>query len=99
MIYLYLHFKSLKGLKYKPVYNFFLIFKIGTNFFQVAIHELGHSLGLSHSPVRSSVMFAYYTGSGPQTLDYDDILGMYELYSTYKLRKQNANIKYFNLMK
>lgn len=63
----------------------------GTNFFQVAIHELGHSLGLSHSPVRSSVMFAYYTGSGPQTLDYDDILGMYELYIKRRLEHDDQN--------
>ncbi|CAH0555741.1 unnamed protein product [Brassicogethes aeneus] len=55
----------------------------GTDFFSVALHELGHSLGLQHSPVASSVMFAYYKGfdnSSSNFLDYDDILGMYELY-------------------
>lgn len=56
----------------------------GTDFFRVAIHELGHSLGLAHSPVLSSIMFPYYKGYSPHfALDYDDILGMYELYSEY----------------
>nr|XP_023028791.1 matrix metalloproteinase-2-like [Leptinotarsa decemlineata] len=57
--------------------------KEGTQFFAVALHELGHSLGLAHTPVESSVMFPYYklpeSGGTPQ-LGYDDILGMYDLY-------------------
>ncbi|KAG5860632.1 Matrilysin, partial [Gonioctena quinquepunctata] len=54
----------------------------GTDFYAVALHELGHSLGLAHSPVESSVMFPYYKApdSGAPHLDYDDIMGMYELY-------------------
>lgn len=57
---------------------------LGTDFFTVAVHELGHSLGLSHSTNPSSVMFPYYQGYDSDTefnLDYDDILGIYELYS------------------
>ncbi|KAL1490885.1 hypothetical protein ABEB36_011564 [Hypothenemus hampei] len=55
----------------------------GTDFFTVALHELGHSLGLSHSTVSDSVMFPYYKESQKDSnnlLDYDDILGMYTLY-------------------
>ncbi|RZC33595.1 matrix metalloproteinase-25, partial [Asbolus verrucosus] len=51
----------------------------GMDFSTVALHELGHSLGLSHSTVRNSVMFPYYKGFDPNTqfqLGYDDILGM-----------------------
>ncbi|XP_058059920.1 matrix metalloproteinase-2-like [Anopheles bellator] len=52
----------------------------GVDFYSVAIHELGHSLGLAHSPVYSSLMFPYYKGITQGTLDYDDILAMYQLY-------------------
>ncbi|XP_077283513.1 stromelysin-3-like [Arctopsyche grandis] len=51
----------------------------GTDFYSVAAHELGHALGLGHSTVPESIMFAYYKG-GSMRLDYDDIMGMYELY-------------------
>lgn len=60
----------------------------GIDFFTVALHELGHSLGLSHTPDRNAVMFPYYNGynDSPQPqLGYDDILGMYDLYSKYHL--------------
>ena len=53
----------------------------GVDFYSVALHELGHSLGLAHSPVYSSIMFPYYKGITQGSLDYDDVLGMYKLYS------------------
>ncbi|XP_070503315.1 matrix metalloproteinase-25-like isoform X2 [Chironomus tepperi] len=52
----------------------------GVDFMTVAVHELGHSLGLAHSPVYNAVMFPYYKGVSPAQLDYDDILGLYQLY-------------------
>lgn len=55
---------------------------VGVDFLSVAVHELGHSLGLAHSPDYSSIMFPYYKGPAEATtLKYDDIMGMYELYS------------------
>lgn len=53
----------------------------GVDFLSVAIHELGHSMGLAHSYTADAVMFPYYRGgTSGHTLQYDDILGMYELY-------------------
>ena len=57
------------------------MFGSGTNFLQVAIHELGHSLGLDHSDVRDSIMAAFYRGYVPNVqLHADDIAGIRYLY-------------------
>lgn len=45
----------------------------------VALHELGHSLGLRHSNVPGAIMNAFYSGS-QRFLGTDDILGITQLY-------------------
>ncbi|XP_064455146.1 stromelysin-3-like [Ornithodoros turicata] len=53
----------------------------GVNLFQVAAHEFGHSLGLSHSDVRRSLMAPFYRGFEPGfQLDRDDIDAIQALY-------------------
>uniref|UniRef100_A0A8K9UKW9 Peptidase metallopeptidase domain-containing protein n=1 Tax=Oncorhynchus mykiss TaxID=8022 RepID=A0A8K9UKW9_ONCMY len=64
--------------------------KLGYNLFTVAAHELGHSLGLSHSKDPSSLMYPnynYYIGA-QYTLPQDDALGIQALYGK-PVRKQD----------
>ncbi len=49
------------------------------DFFTVALHELGHNLGLGHSTEFGSVMWPYYSGT-LRTLQTDDIAGIQAIY-------------------
>lgn len=61
-----------------------LQFSLGTDLYTVTLHELGHSLGLSHSPQTGSIMNPYYRGTSKE-LGYDDILAMHNLYGKNQL--------------
>jgi len=66
--------------------NWTLCSTMGINFFQVAVHEIGHSLGLKHSFVPSAVMFPTYQGYKPNfKLDRDDIDAIQKLYGPPKV--------------
>ncbi|KAK3094384.1 hypothetical protein FSP39_001038 [Pinctada imbricata] len=55
----------------------------GVNFFQVATHEFGHSLGLAHSDVYSALMAPFYKGyTRDFRLGRDDIEAIQALYGT-----------------
>ncbi|XP_017279427.1 matrix metalloproteinase-28 [Kryptolebias marmoratus] len=53
----------------------------GHNLFMVTAHEVGHTLGLEHSPVRHALMSPYYRKLGRSlVLSWDDILAVQQLY-------------------
>ncbi|XP_060115436.1 matrix metalloproteinase-28 [Heteronotia binoei] len=53
----------------------------GRNLFVVVAHEIGHTLGLEHSPVRSALMSPYYKKLGKDfVLSWDDVLAIQNLY-------------------
>ena len=57
--------------------------RAGANLLQIAVHELGHSLGLDHSSVRSAAMAPFYTGYIPDfRLHQDDINRIRNIYLT-----------------
>ncbi|XP_007245967.4 matrix metalloproteinase-20 isoform X2 [Astyanax mexicanus] len=64
---------------------------VGYNLFTVAAHELGHSLGLSHSKDPSALMFPKYTFLNAATykLPEDDTLGIQALYGKRIQNVQN----------
>lgn len=65
----------------------------GTTFYQVALHELGHALGLDHSSVPSAVMYPVLTAQN-QTLSTSDIAGIRALYPPPSIRLHGLHTDY-----
>ena len=60
----------------------------GTNMLQTLTHELGHSLGLSHSDVREAIMAPFYRGWNPfMKLSEDDTRAIQSLYGQKRATK------------
>ncbi|MGH0163108.1 UNVERIFIED_CONTAM: hypothetical protein FKN15_059302 [Acipenser sinensis] len=56
----------------------------GRNLFIVTAHEIGHTLGLEHSPVRNALMSPYYKKLGKDlVLSWDDIAAVQQLYGQF----------------
>lgn len=61
----------------------------------VALHELGHSLGLRHSNVAGAIMNPFYSGS-QRFLGTDDLLGIAQLYPKDRSISGTSNICQLN---
>lgn len=56
----------------------------GIHLLWVAVHEIGHAIGLDHSNVRGTIMWPSYGGYNANIrLHQDDINGIRSLYGTY----------------
>lgn len=55
----------------------------GTDMQSIATHEIGHNLGLGHTPDRSATMYAAYGGgTATRSIEQDDVDGVCALYTT-----------------
>ncbi|KAK6633351.1 hypothetical protein RUM44_003953 [Polyplax serrata] len=64
----------------------------GANLIQVATHEFGHALGLSHSKVKNAVMYPSYNSYKPLfKLEQDDIKGIQSLYGQFVTREKTKS--------
>ena len=69
----------------------------GTKLLSVAVHEIGHSLGLSHSNIYNSVMYAIYRNRKTIALDDDDKAGIEAIYGKILLLICHAVILLVNI--
>lgn len=65
----------------------------GFTFFQVMLHEIGHSLGLDHFNTSDSIMNAT-ANSGSRTLGDDDIAGIQDLYGERRWSNDGEDVDF-----
>lgn len=67
-------------------------FPSGTDLLQVAVHEIGHTLGLQHSSAPGSVMSPLYSYSYPPELSKDDERRIQSLYGVKVIQSKKNEL-------
>ena len=71
----------------------------GVDLSWVALHELGHSLGLEHSSIQDAIMYPIYQGYQPGLkLHRDDILGIQQIYGALYVITLKILLSYYHTL-
>ena len=71
---------SLQGQVHLDLDETWSLYDDSTSMYHVALHELGHAIGLAHSSQSSSIMYAWYTNPVKYDLSDDDTFAVNSLY-------------------
>lgn len=71
---------------------------LGTDLLQVAVHELGHTLGLKHSNALGSVMSPLYSYSYPPQLSKDDERDIQSMYGVKVIQPMEIELDNNDIM-
>lgn len=70
----------------------------GTDLLQVAVHEIGHTLGLQHSSALGSVMSPLYSYSYPPQLSKDDKSRIQSMYGVKVIQPKEVDLDTNDIM-